>query len=1123
SSASLTRAEDPVSRVEPAESEPARVARPAVEFVGPAAAFEPPVFGARKLVQGSGDTPLAAGKPSFSPAQAAQQLTRDNLSWNGQGVLGQAATVTVSFLSSSPSYAAGEGISPFSRFTVAQMTAAKAALSAWSDVAGITFVFTDAVNAYSNNGDIRFGNYRDLGDDAAAAFAYMPEGANPKLDQQSGDVWYNVGTDTATELANGQYGMLTLVHEIGHAIGLDHPGDYNGGNPTYANSALYLEDSNQFTVMSYFYEFETGADYGPLYPATTMLHDIAAAQRLYGANTTTRTGDTTYGFNANAGRSWFSAAGGQALIFAVWDAGGVDTFDFSGYSDVQYIDLREGWFSNVGGLKGNVAIARGVTIENAIGGSGVDDMFGNDAANILSGGAGADSLRGLGGDDTLTGGADADVFWVTIGGGADTVTDFTLGTDLLNISDFGAWVGKIQSGADTLLSFAGGVTVLLRNILASALTLTSIAGYVAPIEGSAGADTLNGTGNNDTIRGFDGDDILNGLGGDDLIEGGVGLDTIRGGGEKDNLFGEGGDDALMGEAGDDRLTGGAGDDTLTGGAGKDIFVVELNGGADRVTDFSLHDDRIDISAFGYWRTVTQSGGDTLFTFDGGVTLRLVGSTPSIVDWMFIGKTDSPSVVLDGTAAGETLNGDIWDDVLRGLGGDDTLNGLEGDDELEGGEGADTLNGGAGWDALLGGAGDDVLNAGTDNGQDDLTGGAGNDTYHMHLADRAIELAGEGIDTVYTDANGYTLDANIENGVATGFQQILYGNGLDNIMTSVGLGGGLQGGGGNDQLYGLEGYDSLAGGTGDDLIYGGADNDGLGGDEGDDVVYGEGGNDGVYGHDGADQLYGGDGDDVMVGGLGRDQMRGGQGKDSLTGDTDLDQLWGDEGDDDLNGGGSADTLTGGAGADRFVFEAGTSTDTITDFELGVDQIDVTAYGTYQSITQVGADTVVAIAAGVTAKLLNVQAHLLTANNFRGLVGTPPPAPPPPSPPPPPPPPTGGVVPGDQATLVGTIGANTINGTAIWDTIQGLDGNDTLNGLGGSDRLEGGAGADKLFGGDGDDVLIGGAGQDTLTGGAGADIFVLATGDGANTIADFQVGVDKVDVSAFGAVTSKVQMA
>src|SRR4029079_3747180 len=123
--------------------------------------------------------------------------------------------------------------------------------------------------------------------------------------------------------------------EIGHAIGLSHPGAYNAGDGktfTYADAAEYHEDSRPYTVMRYFSETNTGGNFGGRYPAAPMLDDIAGAQLEYGANMSTRTGDTTYGFNSNADRSWYWASSGNSrVVFAVWDAGGNDTFDFSGY------------------------------------------------------------------------------------------------------------------------------------------------------------------------------------------------------------------------------------------------------------------------------------------------------------------------------------------------------------------------------------------------------------------------------------------------------------------------------------------------------------------------------------------------------------------------------------------------------------------------------------------------------------------------------------------------------------------------------------------------------------------------------------------------------------------------
>eukprot|EP01030_Chromulinospumella_sphaerica_P034851 gene34851-biopygen25323 len=166
----------------------------------------------------------------------------------------------------------------------------------------------------------------------------------------------------------------------------------------------------------------------------------------------------------------------------------------------------------------------------------------------------------------------------------------------------------------------------------------------------------------------------------------------------------------------------------------------------------------------------------------------------------------------------------------------------------------------------------------------------------------------------------------------------------------------------------------------------------------------------------------------------------------------------------------------------------------------------------SAVQDGADAVVTIIGGDTSfRLLGVQASALTDASFMGF----------PVPPPPPPPPGG---PGSDRMILGSAGADTLNGDERRDQILGGDGNDTLNGLAGSDLLNGGNGNDRLNGGDGDDVLIGSYGQDTLTGGAGADVFVFAFGDGANTIADFQDGIDRIDVSNYGqAYSSIVQLA
>ena len=281
--------------------------------------------------------------------------------------------------------------------------------------------------------------------------------------------------------------------------------------------------------MSYFSANISHAAYGTASAATPLLYDIAAIQRLYGANMTTRKGDNIYGFNANAGQAFSITGADQQIVFSVWDAGGRDVLDFSGYDETQWINLNEEAFSSVGGLRNNISIARNVMIEDAYGGSGVDSILGSAGANLLRGNTGADTLDGGAGNDTLEGGAGSD----SLGGGA--------GNDLyVNVAGADQVHEATDGDADTLiatssLSFPANIEFV---VIAQGAEGISITGSTANdmIIGNQGANTMSGDAGHDTLNGFGGDDRIFGGEGNDLLLASIGAATIDGGAGDDVIL-----------------------------------------------------------------------------------------------------------------------------------------------------------------------------------------------------------------------------------------------------------------------------------------------------------------------------------------------------------------------------------------------------------------------------------------------------------------------------------------------------------------------------------------------------------------------------------------------------------
>ena len=225
---------------------------------------------------------------------------------------------------------------------------------------------------------------------------------------QSSFVNINAGWAGGSARTDG-YFFQTYLHEIGHALGLGHAGNYNG-SATFGTDALYLNDSWQASVMSYFHQTENtwlNADFA--YAVTPMMADIIAIQNLYGAPAA-NAGDTVYGDGSDTGTYLDAALGlSNPVAFTVYDSDGTDTFDFSSYTAHQRLDLRQETYSDLAGRDGNIGIARGTVIENGLTGGGNDTITGNDAANGLSAGTGNDTVDGGGGNDAIRGGAGMDV------------------------------------------------------------------------------------------------------------------------------------------------------------------------------------------------------------------------------------------------------------------------------------------------------------------------------------------------------------------------------------------------------------------------------------------------------------------------------------------------------------------------------------------------------------------------------------------------------------------------------------------------------------------------------------------------------------------------------------------
>lgn len=539
--------------------------------------------------------------------------------------------------------------------------------------------------------------------------------------------------------------------------------------------------------------------------------------------------------------------------------------------------------------------------------TGSDKLHGTYFAEIINGGAGHDAIYGAGGDDEIYGGDGQD----TISG--DHGNDFIYGGNDNDRIYGGDGFDYIEGGAgnDRLEGNGGEDTIL----------------------GGDGNDTIVGGDNDDTLYGGEGDDLILGDNGHDVIDGGNGLnkiyggngyDTITGGNDRDIIGGNAGDDYIVGNGGDDHLDGGADNDTIYGGDGNDRLYG--NTGHDYVyggngDDYIVGNRGVDF-LYGDAGNDYMNGGNDNDTMYGGINDDYMG----------------------GEAGNDKLYGEDGNDIMSGGIGSDTLEGAAGNDIMYGGgidaydlvalQNADPtliysneaqsvykiITGPATWtdaaafaatQTLMGVSGT-LLAIETQAEQDFIYA----ELHEAEVYETWLNSSDSNIEGSWSWNSGYAEDftffnsgaaslylySNMEAGQHTTASQDylmmdFFGNWQDadgsfttsyviewtyaDLVRDTGADN-MNGGSGNNTMFGSDGNNYIETGTGRDLIYGYDGNDFLNGDRGDDIIFGGNGDDTIWGWSNDDILHGGAGQDFIYGHGGNDTIYFGEGADYLYG-------------------------------------------------------------------------------------------------------------------------------------------------------------------------------------------------------------------------------------------------
>ena len=609
-----------------------------------------------------------------------------------------------------------------------------------------------------------------------------------------------------------------------------------------------------------------------------------------------------------------------------YDGGtGTDTVNYSGSSSGVTVYLHKGY-----GKTGDAAGDTYKSIENIVGSSYNDYIYGDDADNVLQGGNGHDRLYGGNGADRLYGGNGVDRLYGgshadRLYGGNDN--DYLYGGSGNDTLDGGRGADLIHGGSGTdTVSYSNssqGVTVSLltgQGFLGDAQG--DILAYVENVTGSYWyADTLIGNDADNVLDGQRGDDLFIGTEGNDTIIGGIGQDTLDystlsvgigvdlGAGSVDKTFLS--DDTVSGI---ETVIGTDRSDTFRGSSAEDTF---FGGGS-------------------FDRFYGSAGADHFDGGDGNDAIYYSDSSSGVIVDLAWGVGQFGDAEGDTFASIESVYGSQYGDWLIGTDERDDIFGGDGDDMLHGHGGDDVIHGGSGSDTIIAGSGDDRITADSFAmlTADDIDGGNGFDIVHYDVSYSGAQLT---VDLAAgTASDGDTLSG-IEGVSIKGNDATVFGDGQSNRFEVFGFDNEFSGQGGNDTfvVFGHATSSPLIGNVYD----GGAGTDTIDYSTGLSPYLSQPGIE-VDLDDGTTQsLQFPQLDDDELNNI--ENVIGSLRDDRIFGDDGANVLDGEDGDDLINGRDGDDTLTGGDGADVFVFDHRDSgeDDIITDFVIGEDRIDL----------------------------------------------------------------------------------------------------------------------------------------------------------------------------------------